>query len=211
MLQANDLACVRGERALFARVSFALAAGQLLRIAGANGSGKTSLLRILCGLLTPTEGEVRWNDEPVSALREEFRRKLVYVGHPNGIKDDLTPLENLDTAATLAGLAPDRAAQRAALDAFGLKHCAALPARHLSQGQRRRVALARLVLASAVPLWILDEPFTALDAQALGLVAQLIAKHLAHGGMVVLTTHLEVAINAVQVVLVDLDLQARRA
>ena len=211
MLAVDRVECVRGERTLFAALSFTLGAGQLLRVAGANGSGKTSLLRILCGLLRPAEGEVRWNEQPINSLREEYHRNLAYIGHLNGLKDELTPLENLDIAATLAGASAQREARLAALDAFGVAHCADLAVRNLSQGQRRRVALARLILSRGVPLWILDEPFTALDAAAVAHLERLIAAYVAGGGIVVFTTHLEVAIDAINVVLINLDRHADRA
>lgn len=205
MLEALSVGCARGERRLFSGIGFTLAAGQLLRVAGANGSGKTSLLRILCGLLTPAEGEVRWNSATIGSQRDEYHRSLVYIGHLNGLKDELSPLENLEVAATLVGLPAGLEARLAALDAFGLAPSADAAVRYLSQGQRRRVALARLALSAAVPLWILDEPFTALDTHAVSRLEGLIAGHLRSGGMVVLTTHMEVSIAAAEVLRVDLD------
>jgi len=211
MLEVRELACARGERRLFSQLSFALAAGKLLRVAGKNGSGKTSLLRILCGLLHPEAGEVRWNDTPIKTLREDYHRSLVYIGHVSGIKDELTPLENLGIAATLAGVSADRTTQLAALDAFGVRGCADLAVRHLSQGQKRRVALSRLALSASLPLWILDEPFTALDVHAVASLERLLASHVGAGGIVVLTTHMEVAIAAADMVRIDLDALERRA
>ena len=205
MLEALSVGCVRGERRLFSGVGFTLAAGQLLRVSGANGSGKTSLLRILCGLLTPDQGEVRWNSGTIGPQREEYHRSLAYIGHLNGLKDELSALENLEVAASLAGIPAGLEARSAALDAFGLSASADAAVRHLSQGQRRRVALARLALSAAVPLWILDEPFTALDAHAVGRLEGLIAGHVRSGGMVVLTTHMEVSIAAADVLRLDLD------
>src|SRR5207244_8522870 len=136
--------------------------GKLLRIAGANGSGKTSLLRILCGLLTPTHGEVRWDGTPIQRLREEYASKLVYIGHAPAVKDDLTTAENLAIACSLAGLRVSGPQIEAALGEYGLPSGTML-VRKLSQGQRRRSALARLLLSQTVPLWLLDEPFAALD------------------------------------------------
>ena len=208
MLEARHLECTRGDRRLFSDLNFTLSRGQLLRVAGANGSGKTSLLRIMCGLLAPSAGELRWDDRPISAEREEYSRNLVYIGHLNALKDDLTGLENLQVASALAGMPADAERMRAGLDRFGIAHCAELPAKVLSQGQRRRAALARLALSPAVPLWILDEPFSALDVRAVVELERLIASHLASGGMVVLTTHQEVQVVAHAVLRVDLDLYA---
>jgi heme exporter protein A len=208
MLEARRLECTRGERRLFSELSFTLGRGQLLRVAGANGSGKTSLLRIMCGLLAPSAGELRWRGRPIRAEREEYSRNLVFIGHLNALKDDLTALENLQIAAALGGMPAAAKRVLAGLDRFGVAHCAELPTKILSQGQRRRVALARLALSPAVPLWILDEPFSALDAGAVVELERLLAAHLASGGMVVLTTHQEVQVVAHAVLRVDLDLHA---
>jgi len=204
-LEAVDLHCVRGERRLFGALSFTLRGGELLRIAGDNGSGKTSLLRIACGLLEATSGEVFWAGEDIRRLHEEFWRQLVYIGHANAIKDDLTAAENLHVACTLAGVRTQPARISEALRLLGLAGCGHLPARALSQGQRRRTALARLALSEAMPLWILDEPFAALDAVAVEQVQNLIAEHLSRGAAVILTTHLEAKITASAVRRIDLE------
>lgn len=187
MLEAADLACERGGRKLFHRMSFAVANGDTVRITGANGSGKTSLLRILCGLLTPTEGEVRWNGARIQVLKEDYARHLVYLGHAPAVKDELTGAENLRAACALAGLSVSAGQLRDALAHFGVPGDKAV--RQLSQGQRRRAALARLVVSWAAPVWLLDEPFTALDAGAAQLTRALLGEHAQRGGSVVYTTH----------------------
>lgn len=194
MLEVANLECVRGDRRLFSGLGFSLSGGELLRVAGANGSGKTSLLRIVCGLLSPAEGEVRWRGSSIRSLREEYWKEIVYLGHSNAVKDELTAAENLTVACTLAGMKVDRGLVLAALHRFGLAECAALPSKALSQGQRRRVSLARLILSENLPLWILDEPFTALDTAAVDYVRTLIAQHVARGAAVVFTTHQEAEI-----------------
>src|SRR5687767_14614234 len=186
MLEARDLSCERGGRALFRGLGFSVKRGELLRIAGANGSGKTSLLRILCGLLPPSAGEVRWNGEPIQSLREEYARRLVYLGHAPAVKDELSAAENLEFTCMLAGLSPSRKDIESALGRMGVPHQIL---KQVSQGQRRRAALARLALSAAVPLWLLDEPFTALDAAAAELTRELIGAHASAGGAIVYTTH----------------------
>lgn len=191
LLQAAELECMRGERILFQGLSFTAEPGALVRISGANGSGKTSLLRMVCGLLPAVAGEIRWRGIPVHALRDEYNRSLVYVGHLNGIKGDLTAYENLAMGAALQGRLPSEPQIRDALKRLGLAGWEQLPARALSQGQQRRVALARLLLAGSRPLWVLDEPFAALDAAAIDTLREIIAAHRKQGGIALLTTHQE--------------------
>lgn len=205
MLEARNIECIRGHHRLFAGLSFKLAASELLHVAGANGSGKTSLLRILCGLLSPTAGEVCWKGQAIRALREEYHGALVYLGHLNALKDELSALENIQVNSSLGGIELDAASARGALEVFGVAHCAELPAKLLSQGQRRRVALARLAVSAASPLWILDEPFAALDTRAVAQVERLLSAHLERGGMAVVTTHQETAVVARAAVRLDLD------
>jgi heme exporter protein A len=196
---------VRGDRRLFHDLDFALAAGELGYVAGPNGSGKTSLLRILCGLAWPAAGEVLWDGAAVRSQREEYNAQLLYLGHANAVKDELTPIENLRLGAALAGHKVDGPAARDALQRFGLARVLHLPARYLSQGQRRRVALARLLLEPAAPLWIIDEPFNALDAAAVRDVEDVLAAQLARGGIVVITTHQETPILARAAARIDVE------
>ena len=188
MLEARDLECERGGKKLFRPLAFALAPGETLRVAGANGSGKTSLLRMLCGLLTPSAGEVRWQGEPIRALREDYARELVYLGHAPAVKDELTAAENLAIACRLAGAPQPDERISTALSVFGVPDA---PLGKVSQGQKRRAALARLCLsfAASKPLWLLDEPFTALDAAGVELVKTMIDGHVKRGAMVIYTTH----------------------
>ncbi|NEV62941.1 cytochrome c biogenesis heme-transporting ATPase CcmA [Thiorhodococcus minor] len=203
MLEVQGLECRRGDRRLFSDLSFALDGGTLLHVRGRNGTGKTTLLRSLCGLFTPESGDIRWRGESIRALGDDYRRELLYFGHLNGIKGELTGIENLSIAATLDG---DRISEDAiweALAQIGLRGFEDLPTRMLSQGQKKRVALARLVLSGA-RLWVLDEPFTALDVDAVALLQRLIAEHVERGGLAVLTTHQEVPLTSGQVERLDL-------
>jgi len=188
-MEAVELQCERGHRRLFDQLSFGLDAGRCLHIAGDNGAGKTSLLRILCGLLRPTFGEVRWQGRPIAQVRDEYGADLVYVGHLNGVKDDLTATENLRTWAAMAGLRVDADRLERALRLLAIERFAQWPAGQLSQGQKRRIGLARLTVARQARVWILDEPFNALDRNGVEILNRLIAERVGSGGAVVLTTH----------------------
>lgn len=188
MLEISNLACSRGDHLLFSDLNFSLSVGELLQVQGANGSGKTSLLRTLCGFMMPVAGEIRWRGQNIRELGDAFYAEMIYLGHLNAIKDELNALENLRISAGLAGCKVDDKQVIAALRRMGLRGRETLPVKVLSQGQRRRVALARLLLGNA-PLWILDEPLTALDVGAVGLMQELIGEHLVNNGMVVYTTH----------------------
>lgn len=197
MLEGKDLTCVRGERTLFSHLDFSLGEGELLLVQGANGSGKTSLLRMVCGLVAPEFGAILWDGEAIASCRDRYHGEMVYFGHAPAVKEDLTAFENLDLSCRLAGMAVKEKEVQGALGHLGLGHCLDLPAKSLSQGQRRRVALARLLLTDA-RLWILDEPLTALDQAALQLVQSLLGAHLRKGGMVMLTTHQPVSVEGIE-------------
>jgi heme exporter protein A len=193
MLSVHELACERGERLLFNNLCFELGNGEVLLVRGGNGRGKTSLLRILCGLSVPAAGVVRWRGDSISRTHEQYGREMTYIGHANGIKDDLTPMENLRLAAALGGRDLDSGAATAALEQVGLSRCLDFPVRVLSFGQRRRVALAGLMTAGA-RLWILDEPLTGLDAEGGAMVERMIRDHIVAGGLAVMTTHQPLAL-----------------
>ncbi len=194
MFQTVSLSGSRGERQLFSDVSVTVKPGTLLAVVGANGSGKTSFLRMLCGLLSPDAGTILWQGKDIRQLKEFYTAQLTYIGHLNGIKDELTPVENLKVSAWLAGDDSSGAIVQMALEAVGLERSVhPLPTRVLSQGQKRRVALARLWLSTR-QLWLLDEPFASLDAVATSYLTQRLQSHLSNGGMVVVATHQEIAL-----------------
>ena len=197
LLEIQALECVRGDKQLFSELSFSLEAGSLLHVHGPNGSGKTTLLRAIAGLVLQEQGEICWNGVPTAKQKDEFNRELLYLGHHYGLKFELTGYENLKVFANLSGTEISEHEVEAALTRFGLAHCVELPVKVLSQGQKRRVALARLLLQRS-KLWILDEPFVALDVAAVDLLLGVIKGHVADGGMVILTTHQEVAMDAGQ-------------
>ena len=186
-LEAVALACERDWRLLFDKLDLRLAAGEMLQISGPNGSGKTSLLRLLCGLMQPTAGQVLLNGQPLEAQRSELARNLLWIGHAAGIKGLLTAEENLTWLCALHQPA-SRDAIWQALAAVGLRGFEDVPCHTLSAGQQRRVGLARLYLSPA-PLWVLDEPFTALDKHGVAQLEHHLARHCQQGGLVVLTTH----------------------
>jgi len=186
-LAVEHLQCIRDDRVLFEDLNFGLSEGQLLQIEGHNGSGKTSLLRILCGLSLPTEGRICWNNQDIEEIQSSYWATLAYIGHAHGVKAELTALENLAMARALA-VTPTSIELADALAQVGLYGFEDVPTRTLSAGQQRRVALARLLVSEA-QLWILDEPFTALDKAAIRMVEGLLDAHAKQGGMAVLTSH----------------------
>lgn len=191
-LELQQVGCARGGRLLFGGVSLRIEAGQWLKVSGGNGAGKTSLLRVLAGLLPPASGRVLWRGQPLAA---QIGLERLFLGHAPAVKDDLSALENLLAACALAGDPADRAEALQALDQAGLREQAHQPLRRLSQGQRRRCALARLPLARRRPLWILDEPFSALDTPACEWLDEQVRAHIDRGGLVVLTSHQAVALD----------------
>lgn len=188
LLEARGLGCLRGEVTLFENLSFTLGAGEVLQVEGANGAGKTSLLRIVAGLTPPDEGEVLWRGERIAGRRSAFNTQLAYLGHHLGLKFELSAEENLRAAAAIQGAGADPGRLAEVLAAVHLTEKAELPVRVLSAGQKQRVALARMLLLGAM-LWILDEPFTALDKSGVALVSGLLRAHLDRGGVALITSH----------------------
>ncbi|MDH5424932.1 MAG: cytochrome c biogenesis heme-transporting ATPase CcmA [Gammaproteobacteria bacterium] len=208
-LEVRNLSCVRDDRSLFKALDFDLASGQLLLIEGDNGSGKTSLLRILCGIRLPEQGRVSWHTgaeqlkaEVAVHSNESYAGDMVFLGHLDGNKLDLTVAENLEFSRSLA-LGNDCSIAQA-LERVGLKHFEDLQVSNLSAGQRRRLALAR-VLMSGASLWILDEPFTALDQQGIEMVEQIISGHLQQGGLVIMTSHHRVSFDRTMIISINLS------
>ncbi len=200
-LCASGLECIRGDNILFSDLDLAVGPGEILLVNGDNGSGKTSLLRILCGLALPERGRVLWNGAPIEKVRNEFHRALCYIGHLHAIKGELSVAENLRLAAMLGG---NRIADTdTVLGRIGLTGMQDRPCAALSAGQRRRVALARLLTGNA-RLWILDEPFTALDAQGRALIESLLREHAGQGGMAIMTSHHPVALTGTRLRILEL-------
>ena len=193
MFSVSNLSCSRGDKRLFSGVSFALRPGEWLHLEGDNGVGKTSLLRLACGLSALEDGEICWNGQSLAINPDEFRANLAYLGHQLALKEDLSPLENLATDAAIAGRPLSTAQAKTVLAHLGLKGREHLPVRVLSQGQKRRTALARLWVSTA-KLWILDEPFVALDTAAQTVLSEVINAHLGKQGMVLFTSHQAVAL-----------------
>ncbi len=193
LLSGNDLCLLRGDRCLFQRLNFALNCGELLFVEGANGSGKTSLLRGIAGLLDFETGHITWDGQKILDAYQVFRADLVWLSHRVGFKGELNLLENLQFEAALRSSSMART--EAVIERLSLEQLTSLPFRYLSAGQQRRVALARMLLANA-RLWMMDEPFTNLDKAGQALVGELIAEHLAAGGLCVAASHQKVEIDA---------------
>jgi heme exporter protein A len=208
VLSAVDLSCERDERELFSQLNFAIAAGEVLHVQGANGSGKTTLLRILCGLNADYTGSILWNGAERHKVHEEFCAGVFYLGHSPAINKTLTPRENLRWYCASRGFADDAAIGRE-LNTLGLAGYDDIPCFQMSAGQQRRVSLARMTLSQA-KLWILDEPFTALDRAGVADLEARIAAFARQGGAVILTTHHPLQLACAMQVL-DLDARARSA
>lgn len=199
----HDLACSKGGRSLFQGVDCTVPSGRWLHIVGANGVGKTSLLRMVCGLAPVESGEILWNGISISRCTEVYRRDLCYLGHLNALQESMTIQENLRFSSALGGFMPEAAHVNTLLHNFGVGGRGQQLVRHLSQGQKRRVALSRLALSRA-QLWVLDEPFVAMDHAGIRFLADLIAQHLSAGGMAVLTSHQDVDIGGVPAQILEL-------
>ena len=192
-LSVTGLSLSRGSRPLFSGLSYVLEAGEALVLRGANGSGKTSLLRVLAGLTAADEGELRWHGEKWTPLCAAQRASVLYLGHTNALKDELTAAENLAEALSFDGVGMSHEGLLGAMNDAGLARREDLAARRLSQGQKRRIGLARLQLAKK-PLWLLDEPTNALDAEGVAYFSKLVEAHLKNGGMACIATHLSLNI-----------------
>lgn len=203
-LTLRGVGCARGGRLLFEGLSLSLQPGQVLQIRGANGSGKSSLLRTLCGLQPPASGDIQWRGQPIRAQREAFCQSMAYLGHGLALSDDLSASANLASAMACAAESTSPQQISAALADAGLTGHEHRPLKCLSQGQRRRCALARLSLSTRRPLWVLDEPFAALDAHAIGWLQGVLQAHLQRAGMLVLTSHQAVGLDTAPHWVVDL-------
>ncbi len=192
-LTFSKLGCVKGGRQLFKDVDCVLQSGQWMYVAGANGVGKTSLLRMVCGLAPIESGDILWNDTPIHDQHDNYLQNLCYLGHLNALQESMTVNENLTFTSALGGIAPNTEQTQNVLARFGLRGKSQQLVRHLSQGQKRRVALSRLALSPA-RLWVLDEPYVAMDEAGVQMLADLIANHLGAGGLAVVTSHQRVPI-----------------
>lgn len=195
-LRLESITCVRGGRTLFKNLQLEIQPGSMLRISGDNGSGKSSLLRILSGLLSPHAGQVFWGSDSITADRDQFHNELIYLGHIPALKADFTAIENLTSLALLGGRSISSEEAMHALCEAGLEHQAQRFIRTLSQGQKQRIALTRLRLPQAKPIWILDEPFNALDREANQALQSLLMKHVDSGGIVALSSHQDLQIES---------------
>lgn len=195
MLQVCNLECVRGDRRLFSNLNFALPAGSIMQVSGPNGSGKTSLLRITCRLLAPSSGEILWEGANINSLGDEYSTFLTYLGHRAALKDELTALENLQISTGLSSGRGNGKDGQGALEQLGLGGREHIPVRLLSEGQKRRVALAHLILCDT-KLWLLDEVLTSLDKTAVELVLGFIEEHLNRGGIAIVSTHQNLNLSA---------------
>lgn len=202
-LDVTNLACWRNEQVLFADLNLSLSPKNILFLQGENGSGKTSLLRILCGFRLPDEGEITWDDKPTSSLPEYFQN-ISYVGHKNGIKDELTVEENLNLMRSMATASDIKT--ESVLKQIGLFKRADVLTRQLSAGQKRKLALARLMMTEN-SFWVLDEPFTSLDKATVGFFESLIKQHITRGGMLILTSHHEIDLSGLSVKHLNLSSQ----
>ncbi|MBU6467820.1 MAG: cytochrome c biogenesis heme-transporting ATPase CcmA [Betaproteobacteria bacterium] len=187
-LSVSNLSCQRGERLLFENISFELNPHQWCHVTGENGAGKTSLLRLCAGLTNPLSGLIKWGGIPLKEDTDRFHQDTLYLGHANALKEELSPLENLQLMSQLDGSPATEEAILTVLDRWGLLGREELPVRVLSAGQRRRVLLSRLTLKPC-PLWILDEPFNALDRRAIQTLYELFNQHLEQGGLLLITSH----------------------
>ena len=202
LITGSDLTCIREDRILFEHLNFKINAGDIVQIEGPNGAGKTSLIRILCGLTAPFEGDVLYKQNPIADNRELYHQNLVYLGHLPGVKGEMSALENLEFNLSLHGLDAAQAEETLSkVNLFGFEDSLAS---HLSAGQHRRIALARL-FSSKSPVWILDEPFTAIDKSGVKRLEQLFLEHAQRGGCVILTTHQDLSLPAELVKKISLE------
>lgn len=203
LLKIDNLSCVRDDRVLFEHLSLSLCGGQMLLVEGRNGSGKTSLLRILTGLKMADEGEIYWHGTEISAQGSDYYERVTYVGHHDGVKRELTCLENLRLVQAMGN--PSAIDLDDALEQVNLYRYGDTPVGNLSAGQRRRLALARLIVTEA-DLWILDEPYTSLDKASMALFQAMFEMHLERQGIIVMTSHHEIEMSTADLVRLDLSL-----